>query len=363
MGTELTMFNEAQRPAHLDSAFTESNIESRSSVPSLALTGKVWAVVINGERTPIQTKTADGDKVPLTIFKGIILDYAKRRGRSYYEGTYDADQTSAPVCWSDDGIKPYDNVPKKQAPKCDGCPRSIKGSKVVGDKQFTECAQHRLLAITPAFQIGKFPALRLKIAVTSDFDKQSNSAAQRAQEHWFPFQQYMDFLKTKGVKHSAELVTKIMFDPEAAYPKLFFSPDRWLEPAETQVILGMVKDEETTKLLGTSWTPAGDSTALEDQSAGNAVEAAEQTTATVAEASQPATGATETVTHDEEVVLEGLDAPAPEAKQEPAQAEVEPEVIVQTPDPKPAAEKAAEATPAASTNVDASVADLLSEWT
>lgn len=362
MSNALTMFQEAGRPAHLDTYFHESNIENRSTVNSLSYKGKSWSISINGEKTNLQRKNADGDVEPVTVMKAIVLDYAKRRGRSYYKGNYDPDQEQAPVCWSADGIKPFDNVPEKQHPKCEGCPQSIKGSKVWGDKQGTACAQHRILALIPAFNIGNFPALRLKIAVTSDFDKQSPSAAAAGKDNWFAFQQYTDFLKARGVKHSAEVVTKIKFDPEAAYPKLFFSPDRWLETDEAAKVLPILKDPETTKLLDDTWTPAGpDGTRTDDApepvaQPGNGVAGVTSTT-TAAPSSAPADD------DDGEIILEGLDAPAATPVQEPAQAAVEPAKVDPKPEPAKAAEKAAEAAPEPAKSADPSLDALLADWT
>lgn len=358
----LTMFTENARPAHLDNYFQESNIETRVTVPSLSYQGKVWTVSMNGEKTKLQKRNADGDMEPVTTMKVIVLDYAKRRGRTYYEGVYDPDKEAAPVCWSDDGIKPHDSVAKKQHPTCQGCPRAIKGSKIVGDKQLTECAQHRMLAVVPAFGLGKFPPLRLKIAITSDFDKQSPAAAAAAQHNWYAFSNYMEFLQSRGVKHSAELITKIKFDNEASYPKLFFAPDRWLETEEVKAVFPLVKSDETVKLLGGTWTPAGvDGVQIADTTAIEAP-ATEEQAASAASAASAAAATAEEDDDDGEIILEGLDAPPAEAKQEPAQAPATPKATTQAKTPAKAAAAAAEAAPAVEATSDPDLTALLSEW-
>jgi hypothetical protein len=52
-------------------------------------------------------------------------------------------------------------------------------------------------------------------------------------------------------------VTKIKFDLNAAYPKLFFAADRWLDEAEGAVAKRQMKLPEVKKLLDGSWSPAG----------------------------------------------------------------------------------------------------------
>lgn len=258
MSNELTMFDpKAGMPAHVASFFGSdegSNIVERATVPSLSPQGKTWTISLNGDRTQLMKRDADGEVIPVSVMKVIILDYAKRRGRAYYEGAYDPANESAPVCWSEDGIAPPNTVEKKQSEKCETCPMAAKGSKISDNgKAVTACSQHRMLAIIPANKLD-FPPLRLKIAITSDFDKQSPDAEAQG---WYAFSNYMDFLKSRGVQHTAAIVTKMKFDTNAAYPKIFFAADRWLEPAELAEVIPVTKREDVISLLGGTWTPAG----------------------------------------------------------------------------------------------------------
>ena len=72
--------------------------------------GEQWTIAIDGNKTTLM-RVVDGDQVPVNIMKVVILDYAKRRGRAYYEGAYDPANESAPVSWSDDGLAPDETVP------------------------------------------------------------------------------------------------------------------------------------------------------------------------------------------------------------------------------------------------------------
>lgn len=345
------MFNQGAVPAHLTGFLDQlgSNIPDKASVPSLSYEGKTWTISADGKKTKLMGKNSDGDEVPLSVMRVVVLGCAPRRGRQFYEGTYDPNKIAQPKCWSSDGVTPHKAVDGPQASACDKCPRSVKGSKVLDNgNTTTECSQFRMLAVVPTAQLGKIPPLRLKIAITSDWDSQSPD--QEAQG-WYSFSRYLDFLKSMGVQHTAGLVTKIKFDPNTAYPKLFFQNERWITPEEQDAILPMVNDPGTAKLLDGSWTPAGvDGKATEGEGWGGDVKASPKVEPEVAakqaepepEEEQIPGGVTQD--QDEEVVVIMADEPSPEAEAaKPA---------------KPAVKKAE-----VSEDVSDELASLLSDWT
>lgn len=249
MSTALTLFDQPSLaiPSHISTFFgEESNVAERASFNSLNVTGKVWSVTVNGENTKLTKQDADGDEVPISIMRVVVLDYGKRRGRSYFEGNYDPNATSKPKCWSDDGITPSAQVAEPVASKCDGCPMSVKGSKISDNgKAGTACSQHRILVVVPANKLD-FPALRFKLAVTSDYDGQSPDLQAAG---WYAFSNLLDLMRSKGVQHTATMVVKMKFDANAAYPKVIFSPDRWLSEPELVQIRGRVKSDEVQNLI------------------------------------------------------------------------------------------------------------------
>lgn len=256
MSNALTIFDSPQLavPEHLRDTFgDEKNIAERTSVPSLSYEGKVWTISKDGEKTKLMKRDADGDEVPMAVMRVAVLDYAKRRGRAYYPGTYDPGKASAPECWSEDGIKPHPSVAEPKCGTCDGCPMAVKGSKVTDSgKAVTACSQHRMVVVAPIAKLDM--PLRMKLAITSDWDKNS---PELEKEGWFAFNNYTDFLRAKGINHTATVVTKMRFDPNVAYPKVMFSPDRWLNEDEAAVVKPLLKSEEVANLLGGTWTPAG----------------------------------------------------------------------------------------------------------
>lgn len=262
MGTALTTF--ADRPA-LSTKFAtffqeNKNIQERETTPSLSYEGKQWAISINGERTVVQKKDADGDMVPVTTMKVVILDQNPVRGRSYYEGAYDPSKATMPKCWSDDCQTPSPHV--KEPPMVDGkcvkscaiCPMSAKGSKPsTRNADGVACSQHQFIAVVPAGDMT-FQPLRLKLAITSIWDGK-NPANDEA--GWFAFKNYTDFLRAHQVDHTALLVTKMKFDSSAEYPKVLFARDKFLTDEQLEQLIPVIQSDGVKKLISGSWTPNG----------------------------------------------------------------------------------------------------------
>lgn len=256
MSKALTIFdsNKLAPPSHVADAFAdEKNITERNTVPSLSYEGKVWTVSINGEKTKYTKKDEDGEQVPVQTLRVAVLDFAKRRGRAYYEGAYDPAKPGSPLCWSEDGVKPHENVEAPQCASCDKCPMAAKGSKITEQgKAIAACSQHRMVVVAPLNKLDM--PLRMKLAITSDWDKQNPDLEKQG---WFAFNNYTDFLRAKGISHTAAVVTKMKFDPNAVYPKVIFSPDRWLTEDEVAIVKPIIKSDEVKQLLSGTWTPAG----------------------------------------------------------------------------------------------------------
>lgn len=257
MSKSLSIFDAPPPPSTVDDdeLFGGSNIEDRVTVPSVGVTGKVWSISYNGEKFTPTKRNEDGDDVPMPVLRVVVLGAAKDRGRSYYPGDYSPDNTSAPVCWSDDGKKPNSSCSEPQSVTCAQCPMAVKGSKITGQgKEVTACSEYRMLAVVPADGLGTVPPLRLKLAPTSDYDGRS---PELAAQYWFAWRQYQEFLRQRGISHTARIVTKMKFDPNAAYPKVLFSGDRWLTDDEKVISAGLARSSETAALINGAWSPDG----------------------------------------------------------------------------------------------------------
>lgn len=380
MGTAIANFNAGMPalPEDLAAFFDENeNIRPKSSVPSLSYEGKTWSISLEGEKTKLMGKNAEGDEVPLAIMRVVVLAYADRRGRAYYEGAYDPTKISLPKCWSTDGLVPDDVVQDKQSSECKNCPWAAKGSKVNdAGNETSACSQHRMLVVLPTSKLD-FKALRLKIAITSDYDGRSPDHEAAG---WYSFSKYMEMLRANGVAHSARVSTKMKFDPNVAYPKLLFSRDNWLAEDQLRKIVPRLKSEEVTSLLDKTYTPNGADGVATSEAKGmpQGVQMPRQNApAKPTQAAKPATKPAQVKqpepvaaeVEEEEIVLD--DAAFGGATGEVVEEEVVEETVAATP-AKPAATKKATTKPAAtkpqaaasqpSTNVPDSVGDLLADW-
>lgn len=268
MANDVAMFNPKAMPAHIQ-AFVETNgnIAEPQTVPSLTYGGKIWSIVLDGKATPMMKINDDGDQEAVQVVKMVILDYAKRRGRAYYKGAFDANKTSSPLCWSEDGDKPDDHSKEKQSPTCAACPQSKKGSKVdTNGKETVACSQHRMIALVPAKK-WSFPVLRLKLSITGDYD--ANSPDQEAQG-WYAFSAYTKFLRQNNCSHTGVVVTKMKFDPSENYPKVMFAADRWLTEEELATVAAICEKPEVAALIGGVFTPEGGDGVRKDEAATSA---------------------------------------------------------------------------------------------
>jgi hypothetical protein len=255
----MAIFDPAQTPAHVKEAQAAgtSNIVTRGQVNTLTFPGKVWTINIDGSKRPLMRTNADGEEELIQTLDIVIIAYNENRGRAYYGGrAYDPNQESAPDCWSNDGITSSPSSTARQSEKCNVCPQAVKGSRQTDQgKAAAACAVHRNLAIVPKSRdLGAAPLLRLKIPQTSDFDGLNKEAQAKGM---FAFTNYLNFLKSKSVPFTYSLTTKLRFDNTKSYPKLWFSPGRWLSEEEAATCAEIAASGNLDDLLKTDFTGFG----------------------------------------------------------------------------------------------------------
>lgn len=247
MANALTLLGEgAALPAHLAVLEGHDNILARDTTPILSFKGKTWRLRIAGEETVLTRMNADNESEPTPIVKVVVLNINPARSRTFYAGAYEEGKNKSPDCWSSDGTHPDKEVSNPVAATCASCPNSVKGSKITeNNKESTACTALKRIAVVPIARLDMEPLL-LKIPQTSIWDK--NNAENEA-KGYFAWDQYVDFLRSRGLKHTAGVVTKIKFDVNVAYPKLLFTADRWLTEEELAVVAPLIESEAVKKLL------------------------------------------------------------------------------------------------------------------
>ena len=252
----LAIFDPIAVPAHVKAAQASgtTNIVTRTQVNALTFPGKVWTVVLDGTKKPLVRTNSDGEEELIQTVDVVIIAYNENRGRAYYGGrTYDQNAEAAPVCWSNDGVTSSPASTERQSEKCNVCPQAIKGSRQTDQgKPAAACSVHRHLAVIPrARDLSAAPVLRLKIPQTSDFDGLNKEAQAKGM---FAFSNYLNFLKSKNVPFTYSLTTKIRFDNTKTYPKLWFSPGRWLTEDEASVCEKIAESGDLDDLLKTDYS-------------------------------------------------------------------------------------------------------------
>jgi hypothetical protein len=255
----MAIFDPAAVPAHVKAAQEAgtTNIVTRSQINALTFPGKVWTVTIDGSKRPLMHVNADGEEELVQTVDVVIIAYNENRGRAYFGGrAYDPGQEMAPVCWSNDGVTSSPNATERQSEKCNVCPQAIKGSRQTDQgKAAAACGVHRNLAVIPQRKdLSQAPLLRLKIPQTSDFDGLNKEAQAKSM---FAFTNYLNFLKSKGVPFTYSLTTKIKFDNTKSYPKLWFSPGRWLTEEEAAICAEIAEQPTLDDMLKTDFTGFG----------------------------------------------------------------------------------------------------------
>jgi hypothetical protein len=226
----------------------ESNIPAKASVPQLSVKGGKFRIILDGEETVMMRNNPDtNEPEPVALVKLVVLNTGKRAARSYYPGKYNPENVTGPACFSLDGEKPDASVAQPQSTTCASCPMSQKGSKIseASGKAITACTMQRRLAVVPASKLD-FEPLLMRLAPTSAWDKNN---AENESQGWYAWQQYLDFIASRGAKHTAAIVTMVKFDSATEYPKLLFKPDRFLTQEEAMQIKDVWNGEKVQALL------------------------------------------------------------------------------------------------------------------
>lgn len=222
-------------PAHLQNSelsdVAKALIGSGPTGKRLSIRGGVFRLIVDGREI---------GKIDDRALDIVIVAANPNKSRTYYVGEYsDTEDAKPPVCWSEDGLVPDLKAAQPQAPRCMGCPMDVKGS---GKGESKACRYSQRLAIVLANDMGG-NVLQLSLPATSIFGDGEGGR--------FPLQAYAKHLAAASPRAISpnEIVTRMSFDTDAAVPKLFFQPVRYLDGDEYATCTAQSKTEDAQRAI------------------------------------------------------------------------------------------------------------------
>lgn len=194
----------------------------------ISLKGRRFRMIVDGEQVSVSKEDS----------MNVVVVNAAPVSRTYYEGTYDPNNPTAPSCWSVDTRVPALEVPAEQrkALRCADCPMNVKGSGQSGNSR--ACRFNQRLAITLEGKPDE--VYQLQLPATSLFGEAVNGQ--------MPMQAYAKLLNAHNTPIIA-VMTQMTFDENAEQPKLFFKPLRPLDEEELQAAVKAKDSEEALKAI------------------------------------------------------------------------------------------------------------------
>ena len=193
----------------------------------ISLRGGRFRELVNGEQVNVKN---DG-------FLNVIVVNAAKISRTYYAGQYDAENPSAPTCWSPDTDAPDAAVPadQRQAKRCMDCKQNVKGS---GQGESRACRFQQRIAVLLEGDLET--VYQLQLPATSVFGE--------AKDGKMGMQAYAKHLRAHKTP-SIAVVTQMYFDENSDTPKLFFKPVRPLEEVELEQAIKARDSEDAVRAI------------------------------------------------------------------------------------------------------------------
>lgn len=224
----------AELMQHFQSFVGEDDLNAGVSAgfPVMSIRGAKWRIVEGGEEHPVYLP----DSKDLAPFVKVVLLRANANiSKTFYAGQYVEGSDIAPDCYSNDGVAPAPDSTNPQCASCAACPQNVWGSKISpSGSKIKACADVRRMAILPAEDLGYSPIL-LRVPGASLGD----------------LAQYGKALKQRGIPYAA-VVTKLSFDPDAAFPKIMFQFERVLTQEEMATVAERLGESVVEDILGTT---------------------------------------------------------------------------------------------------------------
>ncbi len=233
---KLIPFDANKVPATLAAAFQVAADEfvtgQRSGFPVISIKGKVFHIK-RGDEITLVTKPGDDDEAAGSI-EVVVLKSHPGLSKTYYKKGYVEGSVEKPDCYSNDGIAPAADAVEAQAKKCSICTHNQWGSRITEDgKKAKACADVKRLAVAPAGQLNDPMLVRVPATSLTTWDA------------------YVKMLSKAGAV-PPQMVTKIAFDHNMAYPALTFKPVGYVTEDMVSTITQMRADAVVQDIIGGS---------------------------------------------------------------------------------------------------------------
>ena len=236
MSTSLTMFNSGAIPAHIAarqlSAATLALSSGNAVSKRISIEGGVFRMMVGGKEVAKNTDRS------MNI---AIVSTAPANSRVFYDPSvpYIRGQASAPTCSATDGVKPNPGTKAPQASTCASCPQNVKGSGANGTSM--ACRFQRRLAVVLDNDLSG-DVYQIILPATSIFGKGDGTQQ-------LPLEAYARMLHGNRVGVDS-VITKMEFDTDSSTPKLLFSPVRFVDANEQEIIDRQSDTPEAEQAIG-----------------------------------------------------------------------------------------------------------------
>lgn len=244
-GTNVALPDNLTLPAHLMTpealaAIAAANAAAGGGIktggfPRISIKGGKFHLVKGGEtHTILNPPDAPGaPALPKMLLQVVVVAANPAIVKTYYPGKFSEGDDGEPTCSSDNGQTPDSHIAAPQSPACATCTQNAWGSKIseASGKEIKACSDSKRLVILPAENL--------------DYEAFALSITASALTGWG---KYVKALSDKKIPINA-VVTNVMFDSSASYPKLVFSFGRLLTAEEYAKVGVRVKGEDVQNIV------------------------------------------------------------------------------------------------------------------
>jgi hypothetical protein len=206
-------------------------LAGRSGVKRIVPKNGIFRLVVGGE----EMGKVKGD---LSV---IIVNAAPKVGRIFYAKSWSPDaEPTSPDCFSNDGKVPDAKAENPQSANCDDCPNNIKGS---GQGNSKACRYSRRIAVLLEQDFGtnlEGEVYQLNLASKSLFGDGGDGT--------YTFENYTKYLSSNG-KSIDFMVSQVSFNENNDNQSVLFSPARYINRPEFEVVQKVANTEKTKSLV------------------------------------------------------------------------------------------------------------------